>query len=396
MILRFPRPVLVSWLVSSLVSCVAVLALAGCDCAGDVPSHACDTAADCSAAQACIDGRCTDRPDASAPFDSGADPEHDAAPPPDAPEPRDAGPDASCISLECADTELCYDGFDDDCDDRVDEGCACAIGTTARCLPGRSAPTASLCSFGEMACEGAGEFGTWGACTGGGGVDGSTSLYGCRRIGIMGAPGANPSSNFQAWLEMQGAIATRFHAAASAPALSRAELETFDLVVVDWLQRTYSVEEATTLADWVRAGGALMVMTGHDSGASADRHVSLLASLGPSYDLAAGPINGPATLLAHPTTATADGTGTLPPVTFNGGLRTTVPAELAADIVPMAVIGSEVVGVAGPLGAGRVLLFGDEWIEFDSEWSTMPPIPQLWLNTVRWLSPDEPVLPVCE
>ena len=318
------------------------------------------------------------------------------APGTDAPTPHDAGGDASCVSSECGDSEDCYDGLDRDCDGTVDEGCACAPGSTARCLPGGSTPTGGRCSWGVMTCEGAGEFGMWGACSGGGGSDGGASLYGCRRIGIMGAPGANPSSNFQAWLETQGAIATRFHASASALELSRAELETFDLVIVDWLQRLYTEAESDTLSEWVRAGGALMVMTGHDSGATADRHVSLLASLGPSFDIAAGPISGPATLVAHPTTATADGTGTLPPVSFYGGLRTTVPAELAADILPMAVIGSDVVGVAGPLGDGRVLLFGDEWIEFDSEWSTMPPILQLWLNTVVWLSPDEPLLPICE
>ncbi|UJR86036.1 DUF4350 domain-containing protein [Sandaracinus amylolyticus] len=366
--------------------------LAGCDCSGDPPDRACTTSSECRNGQTCIDDRCVTI-DASSGVDAFV--AIDAASGIDA-SPRDASADAACISLDCEATEGCYDGFDDDCDDRVDEGCACAVGTTTRCLPGRSAPTASLCSFGEMTCEGAGEFGEWGPCVGGGGLDGGSSLYGCRRIGIMGAPGANPSSNFQAWLEMQGAIATRFHATADAATLSRAELETFDLVIVDWLQRLYSTEEATTLADWVRAGGALMVMTGHDSGNTADRHLSLLAALGPSFDRDAGPLDGPATLLPHPSTVTADGTGTLPPVSFYGGLRTTVPAELADEIVPMAVIGDATVGVAGPLGDGRVLLFGDEWIEFDSEWSTMPPIPQLWLDTVRWLSPDSPVLPVCE
>ena len=70
--------------------------------------------------------------------------------------------------------------------------------------------------------------------------------------------------------------------------------------------------------------------------------------------------------------------------------------NLAPFDLSMAVIGTEVVGVAGPLGMGHVLLFGDEWIEFDSEWSTMPPIPQLWLNVVTWLSPDVPVLPACD
>ncbi len=337
-----------------------------------------------------MDGRCTAVPDsggidATLPDTSRTAPDSTVS---------DASADG-CVSLSCEADETCYNGFDDDCDDSVDEGCACAIGTTARCLPGRTMPTGSFCAYGEMSCEGMAEFGMWGPCTTSGSADGGSSLYGCRRIGIMGAPGANPSANFQAWLEMQGAIVTRFHATATAPTLVRALLETFDLVIVDWLQRTYTTEEATVLSDWVMAGGALMVMTGHDSGATADRHLSLLTTLGPTYDLAAGPLDGPATLLPHPTTMTADGSGTLPPVTFLGGLRTVVPTSLETTIVPMAVIGTETVGVAGPLGDGRVLLFGDEWIEFDSEWSTMPPIPQFWLNTVQWLSPEEPVTPVC-
>lgn len=313
----------------------------------------------------------------------------------------DGGFDASaidggnCISTACTSNEACFDGLDGDCDGTVDEDCGCLPGSTARCLPSRTDPTASLCAWGEMTCEGAGEFGSWGPCTGAGGSMGMGSPYGCRRIGIMGAPGANPSSNFQTWLETQGAIATRFHASAMAPTLQRAELETFDLVIVDWLQRIYTPEESMTLSDWVNEGGALMVMTGHDSGNTADRHLSLLATLGPTFDRAAGPLDGPAMLVAHPTTRTADGLGTLPPVTFNGGLRTIVPPALSADIVPMAVIGADTVGVAGPLGRGQVLLFGDEWIEFDSEWSTMPPIIQLWLNTVTWLSPDTS-LPICE
>ena len=381
---RYPRAV-------SRIALLALL-LAGCDCSG--PTAPCSSDDGCSADQACVDGVCAPRDARDASTRVDASEAADAASPRDAG--RDAGGDAACISARCEDTEDCYDGLDGDCDGRVDEGCACAPTTTARCLPGGSDPSVARCAWGEMTCTGSGEFGTWGPCEGAGEGDGGSSLYGCRRIGIMGAPGANPSSNFQAWLETQGAIATRFHADASAPTLQRSELETFDLVIVDWLQRLYTAEEATTLAEWVREGGALMVMTGHDSGATADRHVSLIAALGPSFDLAAGPISGPATLLAHPTTASADGTGTLPPVTFNGGLRTTVPAELTADIVPMASIGDEIVGVAGPLGAGRVLLFGDEWIEFDSEWSTMPPILQLWLNTVTWLRPDEPLLPMCE
>jgi len=359
----------------------ALLVFGACDCSDPAPSR--------------DGGRGVDGGDPrdAQPDSARADLGHDDA------GPRDAGADAACVSTACGTTERCFDGIDNDCDGTLDEDCGCAIGSTTRCIPAGTDPSLALCSWGEMSCVGSDEFGMWGPCmgtgTGTGGGDGGTSPYGCRRIGIMGAPGANPSSNFQTWLETQGAIATRFHADAGATTLQRAELETFDLVIVDWLQRVYSAEESTTLAEWVRDGGALMVMTGHDSGSTADRHVSLLTALGPSFDLSAGPINGPAVLVAHPTTATADGTGTLPPISFFGGLRTTVPAALAADIVPIAVIGSVTVGVAGPLGMGHVLLFGDEWIEFDSEWSAMPSIVQFWLNTVRWLSPDV-ALPVCE
>jgi hypothetical protein len=87
---------------------------------------------------------------------------------------------------------------------------------------------------------------------------------------------------------------------------------------------------------------------------------------------------------------------TLPPVTFAGGRPVLVPPALMADVVPIATIGTNVVGVAGPLGEGHVLIFGDEWIEFDSEWASMPPIPRFWENSVRWLAPDEDVLPACE
>ena len=365
----------------------------GCECSPAPAGSTCRATSECTRGRVCIDGRC------SAPIDAAVD--APVLPPadgdvPDAPiTPRDAAQvDANCIPVTCAATEACFDGVDDDCDGHVDESCTCVPGSTARCLPGRPDPSTPRCAWGEMTCEGVSEFGAWGACTGGGTGDAGMTLYGCRRIGIMGAPGALASSDFQAWLEMQGAIVTRFHTAAGAGTLHVEELETFDLVVVDWLQRLYTAEEADVLAAWVNGGGALIAMTGHDSGATADRHVSLLASLGPSYDLAAGPIDGPATLLSHPTTDDGAG-GTLPPVTFNGGLRVTIPASMAGTFLPMATIGADVVGAAGPIGSGRALLFGDEWIEFDSEWASMPPIPRFWQNSVEWASPDPMVLPAC-
>ena len=347
----------------------------------------CSSSTDCHGGLECVDGRCVAGTDAGRTIDGG----HDAASL-DAPRSIDANLDANCLPVGCAATETCFNGVDDDCNGVVDDTCACVPGTTARCLPGRFDPAVPLCSWGAMTCTGAGELGTWSACSGGGTRDGGSSPYGCRRIGILGAPGSNPSSNFQAWLEMQGAIVTRFHDTATAPTLRREELEVFDLVIVDYVQRAYTPAESTTLADWVTAGGGLFVMTGH-SGAVGTVHNTLLVSLGPSYDVAHGLLNGPATLL--PSSITGDGAGgTLPPVTFAGGFAVVVPATLPS-LVPFATIGSDVVGVVGPFGAGQLVVFGDEWIEFDSEWSTMPPIVRLWTNSVRDLAPDAPLIVAC-
>ncbi|TAK31038.1 MAG: hypothetical protein EPO40_05980 [Myxococcaceae bacterium] len=67
----------------------------------------------------------------------------------------------------CAPTETCGNGFDDTCDGRVDEGCACVPGTTQRCFGGPPALAGvGVCAFGEQRCGGMGEFGTWGECVG--------------------------------------------------------------------------------------------------------------------------------------------------------------------------------------------------------------------------------------
>lgn len=36
---------------------------------------------------------------------------------------------------------------------------------------------------------------------------------------------------------------------------------------------------------------------------------------------------------------------------------------------------------------GKLFIFGDEWIEFDSEWKNIPQIKKFWVNILGWLSP---------
>ncbi|MBZ0120806.1 MAG: hypothetical protein K8H88_27680, partial [Sandaracinaceae bacterium] len=80
---------------------------------------------------------------------------------------RDAGP-CSIAATGCRATEICNNGSDDDCDLSVDEECGCAPGSVQPCFLGPPGHRdVGACIDGTQRCEGSGEFGTWGACTGG-------------------------------------------------------------------------------------------------------------------------------------------------------------------------------------------------------------------------------------
>jgi len=39
------------------------------------------------------------------------------------------------------------------------------------------------------------------------------------------------------------------------------------------------------------------------------------------------------------------------------------------------------------VGSGHILTWGDEWISYDSFWSTNPQVPVFWQNIVDWFDP---------
>jgi hypothetical protein len=202
-------------------------------------------------------------------------------------------------------------------------------------------------------------------------------------IGILGNPGSNPSSNFQAWLEARGTTVQRIQTTPDVP-LTAADLAVFDVVVLDLLSRDYTADEAATFAAWVSAGGGFASMSGYQDDTTKDWHAnSLLAPLGLAYALPRswGPVTQ---FAAHPITSG------LTSVTFTGGYVISDLGGHASTLTPIAFLPgtpANVVGTAVQMGAGHGFVWGDEWIEFDSEWAAMPQIPLLWLQVFNWISP---------
>jgi hypothetical protein len=208
---------------------------------------------------------------------------------------------------------------------------------------------------------------------------------GCARlnIGIFGNPGSNSSSNFEQWLTRAGTSVTRIQTTADEP-LTGATLVPFDVVVLDCLTRDYSADEVTSFAAWVTTGGGVAAMSGYHDDPTVDwRANSLLAPLGVAFG--GERAWGPATTFAmHPITKG------LTSVTFTGGYAITDLGGASSVRTAIAFLPStpaRPVSFAIQMGSGRAFLWGDEWIEFDSEWAALPEIPQLWVQAFAWIAP---------
>ena len=208
---------------------------------------------------------------------------------------------------------------------------------------------------------------------------------GCARlnIGILGNPGSNSSSNFEQWLTRAGTSVKRIQTTAD-EAMSQATLQPFDVVVIDCLARDYTADEVASFAAWVSAGGGVAAMSGYHDDTNIDwRANSLLAPLGVAFS--GDRIWGPATSFAvHPIT------GGLTSVTFTGGYSVADVGGSTSTRDAIAFLPgtpAKPVAFVVQMGAGRAFVWGDEWIEFDSEWSAQPQIPQLWVQTFAWIAP---------
>ncbi|PCC70923.1 hypothetical protein SAMN02745121_02610 [Nannocystis exedens] len=211
---------------------------------------------------------------------------------------------------------------------------------------------------------------------------GGDGICDCLNIAIFGNEGANPSAEFQAWLEAQGTQVDRI--SLDITPIDAVTLDKYDIVILDWLVRTYSADEAALIKTWVDGGGGLMSMTGHTNNQTVvERPNSIIAPMGLAYNASQGFFSGPVTQWAqHPITQG------ITSVSFYGGLYIDITDDGVATNEVIGTLPQGPVAVAQVRNDGKLFIFGDEWIEFDSEWQQIPQIKQFWVNILAWLSPQ--------
>jgi hypothetical protein len=199
------------------------------------------------------------------------------------------------------------------------------------------------------------------------------------QLAILGDPGSNPGANFAQWINARGPVVDRYLVGTESQAFTLARLSEYQVLLLDNLGPEAMIGiTPSELATWVQGGGRVIALSGYgDFPEVVATQNRLLEPLGLGF-VSETPVWGPVTQFAvHPITQG------LTSLTFVGGREITheLTDEVIMSLNDMAVP----VGVVAVRGGGRLFLFGDEWVTFDSEWAALPEIEQFWVNVFEWL-----------
>jgi len=220
---------------------------------------------------------------------------------------------------------------------------------------------------------------------------GGDGICDCLSVATLGQPGgAGNGSVFSAWLSMRSTNGATDLADA---VLTDELLAPFQVLIIQNVSGydAYAPSEVETLQRWVEAGGGVMTLIGYAGADEANNVNGLLAPYGLSYgtvdvmkatfDLAtlasqtAPVVEWPGHPLSMGVTAVGMDNGK--PVLGNAAIVATGEGHTLAMVTEA--------------GAGKVFLWGDEWITFDSEWVGRPEfqIELFWVNILGYLTPAE-------
>jgi len=227
------------------------------------------------------------------------------------------------------------------------------------------------------------------------GNDGVCDCLNIATIGQIG-PWSNGGDVFKSWLDErspQGAVPL------DDQVLTPELLAPYEIVVLLYLgdttdvsnnnvvahkHHTFSNDEVNAFSSWVRKGGGMMSTIGYaaDEATEVKNANLLLAPLGMAYSTTKLNLGGYVTSwVEHPVTAGISSINTDNGVEPDGPMGTTL-AHDGSDRVALQVNEPD---------QGRMIVWGDEWITYDSEWANVKgeQVELFWLNMLKWLSPPK-------
>ena len=252
----------------------------------------------------------------------------------------------------------------------------------------------------------------------------------CARIGMFGRPpsygamqgGTDNTDALRDWLNAHVKAGTTVDVLTMDTAITADLLGKYDIIILQALEQreggpywSFSAAELATFESWVRAGGAVIALTGYGAEAAEVKPTNqLLAFTGMAYNTddafascpdnccyCAGssiPVHG--WHADHPIAANVTAVGAFHGRTIQAGDAALVASE-----------GTAVYGATKELDAGRVFFFFDEWVTYSSQWtqaagaggftpdaSCSDPnnvcfgrtpedgyqVPQFWYNALKW------------
>ncbi len=223
---------------------------------------------------------------------------------------------------------------------------------------------------------------------------GNDGICDCLSIGIIGNTGYNPSANFEAWLEDQGTVVQRTLLANNPGVVTPAFLAQYDLLLVDRIERSLSPEEAAAIAAFVKDDGrGVITLIGYNfdnnnPGPERDRANTVLAPFGLAYQGGYIHVNGgviPTFDQVHPVSMgifDVNLAGGMVPVDNGNQGSSTIFATVPQGNAGLA-------HQTAMMDGGRVVVWGDEWITFDSDWLGYADVQDFWVNLVNWAKPQD-------
>lgn len=217
----------------------------------------------------------------------------------------------------------------------------------------------------------------------------------CLNIATIGAigPWSNGGNVFKTWLDTRSPMPA---AELADQVLTDELLRPYQVIVVLYAGTTtfegngrtltghhaFSDEEVAAFQRWVRAGGGVMTTAGYtaDEASEVVNVNRLLAPLGAGYSTSKLGTDGFVTnWMSHPLSDEVQRIRTQNGVEPDGAMGMSIAFD-GSNRVALQVTQAE---------QGRVAVWGDEWMTYDSEWAdvTDQQVSRFWLNTLKWLSP---------